>query len=313
MSGYEESAARVLLTVYYTVVPISFAAIGMQLVMCGFGQTVYGESSMEERKDRRMYIICTSDALARVKPQIAKEWWRQWVTGICLSLCNFIGDGLLVWRCYNVWAEHRWISIVPCATYLAQIALCIVSGVFLHLRNKTPATQLAYVQTLQAWIFLSVAVNCMVTGLISWRLFRIRKDLAGILSREDLRIYLGVVAILVESALPLALSGIVFAAFSGVSSTPRNRAGRNIALLLWFTFNALSPQMIIFRVTTGRSWVGRPSPLGPRRTRVGEVSTGINFSHESHPERSEVAPGDGRREERDGSETVINIQRRSDA
>jgi hypothetical protein len=117
------------------------AVTGMQLVMCGFGNIVYGESSKEEKKDRRLYIICSGlililyalsqvadtaevyllvmnsstamDALLRVKPQIAQEWWREWVTGICLSLCNWIGDGLLV----------RWFHFYD-KTHLNRYSLC---------------------------------------------------------------------------------------------------------------------------------------------------------------------------------------------
>jgi hypothetical protein len=94
-----------------------------------------------------------------------------------------------------------------------------------------------YGQALQAWIFLSTAVNIIVTSLISIRLLRIRKQLSTVLSTQDLQIYLGIIAILVESALPLSLAGVAFAAVSTPSSSGAKTVARTTVLLCWFSLN----------------------------------------------------------------------------
>lgn len=58
---------------------------------------------------------------------------------------------------------------------------------------------------------LTVTTNIIVTGLIAFRLLRARRTLAKVLPSADLRLYTGVVAVLIESALPLSLFGIIAA------------------------------------------------------------------------------------------------------
>jgi hypothetical protein len=62
-----------------------------------------------------------------------------------------------------------------------------------------------------ATTFLTVSTNIIVTSLITFRLLRARRALAMVLPSVDMRVYTGVIAILVESAAPLTVSGIVAA------------------------------------------------------------------------------------------------------
>jgi hypothetical protein len=78
------------------------------------------------------------------------------------------------------------------------------AGVFL---NDT--TSLA--PTIAACTFLTVSTNIVVTSLITFRLLRARRALAKVLPSADMGVYTGVIAILVESAAPVAVFGIVTA------------------------------------------------------------------------------------------------------
>ena len=60
--------------------------------------------------------------------------------------------------------------------------------------------------------FLTISTNVLLTFLISFHLIRSRRTLAQLLPSQDLRLYTGVVAILIESALPLTFFGILYAA-----------------------------------------------------------------------------------------------------
>lgn len=64
-----------------------------------------------------------------------------------------------------------------------------------------------------AAIYLTVLTNCIVTTLIIIYILRERRALAGLQVRSlDLSLYTGVVALVIESALPLAVAGLIFAA-----------------------------------------------------------------------------------------------------
>jgi hypothetical protein len=59
------------------------------------------------------------------------------------------------------------------------------------------------------WFLLSVAVNVLVTALISSKIVREQKRLGRVLDTHRVRVYTDVVAILIESALPFTVLGIV--------------------------------------------------------------------------------------------------------
>ncbi|KAJ2926134.1 hypothetical protein H1R20_g10960, partial [Candolleomyces eurysporus] len=80
-----------------------------------------------------------------------------------------------------------------------------------------------------------------------------------------MQVYTGVIAILIESAAPLTVFGIITAAITlgqvaGILSTA---GGVTVSGFLFegffYSFCTLSPHMIIFRVTTGRSFTKFPS------------------------------------------------------
>ncbi|KAG2010595.1 hypothetical protein CC2G_013408 [Coprinopsis cinerea AmutBmut pab1-1] len=282
-------------------------APGMQIVMCTFGFIIYRETPKDMRRGRRMYIIWSwtiltlftlsqvadalemfnllinstspAQALRVLKPKYEYTWWRL-STSIGLWICNWIGDGLLLYRCFKIWSDKMWVCVLPA---LAYVGSCAVSLLAIGLRIKWSQNHAAgpgqYGKALQGWIFLSISVNCVVTALISFRLLRIRRQLATVLSPQDLHVYVGIVAILVESALPLSLAGIMFAALSSPSSDGAVTVARTVALLCWFSLNALCPQMIIFRVITGRSWSTSPSTDGPPGSYHRGTSTKIEFTN----------------------------------
>jgi hypothetical protein len=63
------------------------------------------------------------------------------------------------------------------------------------------------------WVALSVFVNISVTAMICFRIIQTRKRLEKVLDPSYLVKYTGAVSILIESALPFSVFGIVSAAF----------------------------------------------------------------------------------------------------
>ncbi|RXW14991.1 hypothetical protein EST38_g10862 [Candolleomyces aberdarensis] len=94
-----------------------------------------------------------------------------------------------------------------------------------------------------------------------------------------MRLYAGVVAILIESALPLTVFGIIAAILMGILDASTSRPSEELLVCyhlffgLFLSFCNLAPHMIIFRVTTGRSFVKFPSAEN------GVISHPLKFAH----------------------------------
>lgn len=173
------------------------------------------------------------------------------------AMASVLGDSLLLYRCYMFYREDRWVAILPTLLFLASTAMAIVSTV----QSALPGDNLFGGSTanfLLCWVALSVSFNILVTIIICARLLIAHSRLKSLLGTEDLKTYTGVVAILVESALPLSITGIAF-----VVSIAKNSETEIAFACVWGTFATLAPQMIIYRVASGTGW---------NRTTIGQFS-----------------------------------------
>ncbi|KAJ2917085.1 hypothetical protein MD484_g3325, partial [Candolleomyces efflorescens] len=256
--------------------------------------------------------------------------WDRYVSGIGLSFVIFLGDVLLVsfpvlrrssctklveqvYRCYIIWFHRRWVAIIPALMCLASLVTSLLQG--------TLPYSTAYSEALAtASQLLTVGTNIIVTTLITFHLLRTRRTLSKLLhpsiqsgdprgvvleyrDTAESRMYTRVIAILIESAFPLSLLGVAAAIFQQVP-VPRNQA-RAEAYLVWYhlvdglfySFCALSPHMIIFRVTIGRSWLKSPTlqrnrdgQRGPVSVSDMQISKPIGFAHSvTRGETAEIA------------------------
>lgn len=174
-------------------------------------------------------------------------WFQTWGTAANM-VTNFIGDALLIYRLYVIWQANVWITVFPILLYLGSMSMALVT----LYQSAVPGSHFFRGNTVRfgvPWAALSVALNIVVTALITYQLMRCRKQLKRILPEDALRMYTGVSAILIESALPFSILGILFAITYG-----KNMDVGPAFLFVWATFCALSPQFIIFRVTVGKSW-----------------------------------------------------------
>ncbi|KAH6904064.1 hypothetical protein BKA70DRAFT_1509581 [Coprinopsis sp. MPI-PUGE-AT-0042] len=169
-----------------------------------------------------------------------------------LAVTIAISDTVMLWRCYILWSQKRWVILLPCLTCVGAIG-----------RNLSIAPS-TVVKTIIASASLSVAMNIMVTSLILLRLsltwWHTSKAFPN---RRTPRMYLDVAGILIEAAAPLAVLGICFITTAAIDNLhqpegliPHGRLWALIEIFSWlyYSFCALSPQMIIYRVATGRSW-----------------------------------------------------------
>ncbi|KZT23592.1 hypothetical protein NEOLEDRAFT_1069387 [Neolentinus lepideus HHB14362 ss-1] len=177
-----------------------------------------------------------------------KPWFN--VLGCAMDLLgNFLGDGLLLYRCYMIWGSNRLLITFPALVYAASTVTAVLSVV----ESALPGSSFFQSQATSfgiPWIALTCAYNVMMTALIVTRILRVQHQVkSSALSSERARMYTGIVAILVESALPFTILGIAFAVILG-----KNLPTEVALAAIWGSFVGLAPQLIILRVSMGRAW-----------------------------------------------------------
>lgn len=113
-----------------------------------------------------------------------------------------------------IWHDRRWVIIVPCLALTASLGK--LSQLCSSVRSSEHPAVLAALALAEpgavyfsAWVALSVTVNTMSTALIVGKLLYERRQFAKVLAHGHLAKYITATAILVESAVPLTLVGIV--------------------------------------------------------------------------------------------------------
>ncbi|KAJ2912979.1 hypothetical protein MD484_g7440, partial [Candolleomyces efflorescens] len=267
-----ERINRITARAIYANITIAMAAAGVLVFMAIYSLSAYLETPKNLRKGRTPYIVlslvitvitvltCSLDSAWLFNNLLGstsgngfiansvkngRDWKRFLSVGGSMAIVA-LGDGLLVYRCYVIWKRTWWVVVLPSFTLLASIIISVFSLIRemdeQHSNSFEAARQL-----------LTVSTNILVTALISFYLLRARSTLSMVFSSKDLQLYTGVVAILIESALPLSVFGIITAAM-GLSGVPKSNPEH--FLVAWYTFNALffafcplAPVMIIFRIT----------------------------------------------------------------
>ncbi|KAF9524308.1 hypothetical protein CPB83DRAFT_910073 [Crepidotus variabilis] len=259
---------------------ISCAAIGVEIFMWIFGFSIFLETPKDRRQGRAIYVVISAlilvlDCFARLpyarasfeivyKPKSLADFvqftdflvhiWYLRTADWTSAAIVWVSSGMLVYRCYIIYMDRPIVICFPALLYLGVVATSIVN-VAGHFHMNIYGT------TLLVWVGLHVALHVLVVVLICWRLVYIRRRQATVMGSFDSRMYVGAMSILVESALPLALIGIAFVtvtAFGFHSDSNVKLPQTYFALLpLWQSLIPLAPQMIIFRVTIGRSWAER--------------------------------------------------------
>jgi len=174
-------------------------------------------------------------------------WWQTLGTAT-EQLVNYLGDGLLMYRCFVIYNNNRWVLVFPALLYLGSLSM----GIMTLVQSSIPGSDFFAGETVNfgvPWAALSVTLNFTLTCLITARILIARRNARKYLQGNGMDVYTGLASILVESSLPFSFLGIVFAITYG-----KNLDQGPTFLFIWSAFAALSPQFIIFRVATGRAW-----------------------------------------------------------
>ncbi|KAK7472403.1 hypothetical protein VKT23_000517 [Stygiomarasmius scandens] len=112
---------------------------------------------------------------------------------------SILGDGIMVWRCYNVWNRSWLMSIAPILLIIAS-AVCGFGQAYIFANAKTIHT--AFGTQLARWngslFSLSLATNIVVTSLIGFRIWYMSREYASFDVPSTVR-YRRIMLIIVES------------------------------------------------------------------------------------------------------------------
>ncbi|KAJ7208001.1 hypothetical protein GGX14DRAFT_634786 [Mycena pura] len=164
-------------------------------------------------------------------------------------MANVLGDGLMLYRCYVFYTGmNQWIVGFPTLLWLASTAM----GTTATIQSGFPGGDFFIGTTVNfaiPWLVLTITFNIVTTLMITFRLLAMSRTMRKVLPKERARIYSGVIAILVETALPFTILGIGYI-ITYIRTAPEALAFANI----WGCFVSLSPQAIILRVAMGSAW-----------------------------------------------------------
>jgi hypothetical protein len=300
-----EKLGMIIIRALHAFDSLGMVVLGVQLFMCIYCLAVYLETSKIERSRRLPYIIfnfvvfalSAVGAFVGSELQFQREFYsssgmdvivdsRALASGkltvivmFCACFVVFLADGLMLYRCYTIrYADPLWLRVLPALLYIPSVAF----GLFtISVYAKPTNGVISWPQP--TFVCLTVAFNILVTVLIAQKMVASRKRLAEALPGRDMSAYTGVTAVLIESAIPLSLTGLGYAILSAMSITGPGDpyvgvTFLNLFNLLYTSFNQLSPTLIIFRVTTGRSWTNDFEQSTRESSEKGPMGT-LRFHH----------------------------------
>jgi len=174
--------------------------------------------------------------------------WYQTLGSTSVVVMIFMGDALLLYRLFVIYGSNLLVIAFPVLAYLAAFSLAIIElvlagkpkGDFFHGKVINFGTP---------YYTITIALNIIVTILICGRLWRLSKAVSQALGRDSARTYTSVASILIESAAPYSLVGIMFLIPYALGNGTAIAFGQ-----VWAKLTCLAPQLIVLRVVTGQAW-----------------------------------------------------------
>ncbi|OCH85525.1 hypothetical protein OBBRIDRAFT_798064 [Obba rivulosa] len=194
-------------------------------------------------------------------------WYQTMGTASVVAL-NWLADGLMIYRCFIIWSSFLSI-IIPSIIFLGTIAL----GILELWASGAPGTDFFAGKAQQiglAYFSTTIGLEFIVTTLIVIRITTQARHIQDVLGRSVARTYTSTAALVVESALPLTLSGIAYVVPLGLNSDVTALTGA-----IYVMFACISPQLLILRVLSGRVWT-REISTSPTIGFTGNTSTQVN-------------------------------------
>lgn len=209
---------------------------------------------------------------------------------ILVSVTDFFGDMILIYRCWMIWARTPIVIVLPFLTALGGLA-CIagVAHLVLTTNPTSPAPPPAVVPLGLAGYILPMCTNAMVTFLIVFKIWHSSRGLPGtseFVGRGAARQAMG---LMVESGLLYLLAQLVYVVLFALKLP-----AVDIAAVMAVQIYGIAPTLIVIRVALG---------ISPEYASETMISTGMRWVA-----RRGVTSGLPPRRHTDGLEAVTDIE-----
>lgn len=166
------------------------------------------------------------------------------VPNLMFLLNNWLADGLLVYRCYVIYAKNYWVIAFPCLTYLASLAM----GIMLIYQTSQPDSSIWNSVAINfgvTYFSISISLNILLTLLIVVRLVLHSKNIRSAMGAPAgaSGLYKAIITVLIESSALYAVNSILFVAPWSVKSHVAD-----IFLPILAETQVIAPLLIIRRV-----------------------------------------------------------------
>ncbi|PPR02747.1 hypothetical protein CVT26_009458 [Gymnopilus dilepis] len=191
--------------------------------------------------------------------------WYETLGSSSVVCSVFLGDALLIYRTYLVYGRRRVSIALPIIAYVAAVGLAIqqliVSGSPHGNFFGTESVKFAV-----SYYSITISLNILLTISICARLLQMSRRFTKSLGEENARVYTGAAAILVDSAAPYSVLGILYL----IPFSMQNGLGILFGQL-WSKMSGIAPLLIILRVVKGRAY--RDEILTHIKTPLAFIST----------------------------------------
>ncbi|RPD75661.1 hypothetical protein L226DRAFT_545454 [Lentinus tigrinus ALCF2SS1-7] len=171
---------------------------------------------------------------------------------LLISLSDFLGDLVLLYRCWVIWNKNLWVVLLPLLTATAGFAcIVVVAHWILTLSPTSPVPPAAIVPLGTAGYALPLATNVMATALIVtklWLTARSAEKRVGSRMRGTARAAERAVAIIVESGLLYLATQAAFVALFALG-----HPAQAILAVISVQIYGIAPTLIVIRVALGIS------------------------------------------------------------
>ncbi|KDR85985.1 hypothetical protein GALMADRAFT_52215 [Galerina marginata CBS 339.88] len=174
--------------------------------------------------------------------------WYQTLGSTSVVAMIFMGDALLLYRLFVIYGSNYLVIAFPALAYLAAFSLAIIE---LILAGK-PGGDFFHGKTINfgtPYYTITIAFNFLVTLFIVFRLLKLGNAVSRALGRDSARMYTSIASMLIESAAPYTLVGIMFLIPYALQNGTAIAFGQ-----VWAKLACLAPQLIVLRVVTGKAW-----------------------------------------------------------
>ncbi|TFK42237.1 hypothetical protein BDQ12DRAFT_677854 [Crucibulum laeve] len=174
--------------------------------------------------------------------------WYQTLSSTSVVALIFLGDALLIHRLFLIWGSSYLVIVVPMLAYLTAFSLAIIVLVVVGKPGGNFFGGKA-INFGTPYYAITISMNILITLLICLRLRYLSTSVGRVLGKDNAKMYTSISTMLIESAAPYTLVGIMFLIPYARGSQTSISFGQ-----VWAKLSCLSPQLIVLRVVTGKAW-----------------------------------------------------------